>query len=169
VLLLYSNKKLSVAPGCFVLLPKAAASLEEYARHRNCKLKRWGREEHHDLVLAQALDAMGATVTIIDADPNRPILRWRSGQSASTVELWETSRKAVLSGSSASTVPCASSFLWTWKEQQIDRFTRHHQADLYWFRCRPVPLIRTRQDVPSALIKEEEEALDGRTISFGSS
>ena len=39
------------------------------------------------LVLAQALDAMGATVTIIDADPNRPILRWRSGQSGSTVEV----------------------------------------------------------------------------------
>ena len=39
------------------------------------------------LVLAQALDAMGASVTIIDAYPNRPILRWRSGESTSTVEV----------------------------------------------------------------------------------
>lgn len=39
------------------------------------------------LVLAQALDSMGASVTIIDADPNRPILRWKSGQSSSTIDV----------------------------------------------------------------------------------
>ena len=30
---------------------------------------------------------MGATVTVIDADPNRPLVRWRAGKSASTVEV----------------------------------------------------------------------------------
>ena len=39
------------------------------------------------LVLAQALDAMGATVTIIDADPNRPLVRWRGGRSNSVVDV----------------------------------------------------------------------------------
>src|SRR4051794_21304743 len=39
------------------------------------------------LVLAQALSAMGASVTIVDADPNRPIVRWRSGKSTSSIEV----------------------------------------------------------------------------------
>jgi chromosome partitioning protein len=39
------------------------------------------------LVLAQTLAAAGASVTIIDADPNRPLVDWRSGQSRSTVRV----------------------------------------------------------------------------------
>jgi len=39
------------------------------------------------LVLAQTLAAAGASVTIIDADPNRPIVDWRSGPSRSTVRV----------------------------------------------------------------------------------
>jgi chromosome partitioning protein len=39
------------------------------------------------LVLAQTLAAAGASVTIIDADPNRPIVDWRSGKSRSTVRV----------------------------------------------------------------------------------
>src|SRR3954451_22306500 len=39
------------------------------------------------LVLAQTLGAAGASVTIIDADPNRPIVDWRSAQSRSTVRV----------------------------------------------------------------------------------
>jgi chromosome partitioning protein len=39
------------------------------------------------LVLAQTLGAADASVTIIDADPNRPIVDWRSGQSRSTVRV----------------------------------------------------------------------------------
>jgi chromosome partitioning protein len=39
------------------------------------------------LVLAQALHAMGATVSIVDADPNRPLLRWRGGKSESAIEV----------------------------------------------------------------------------------
>ena len=38
-------------------------------------------------LITQALDAMGATVTIIDADPNRPLLRWRNGKSNSGIEV----------------------------------------------------------------------------------
>ncbi len=39
------------------------------------------------LVLAQTLAAAGASVTIIDADPNRPIVDWRSGKSRSSVRV----------------------------------------------------------------------------------
>jgi chromosome partitioning protein len=39
------------------------------------------------LVLAQALDALGATVTIIDADRNKPIDRWKTGNSKTTIEV----------------------------------------------------------------------------------
>jgi len=39
------------------------------------------------LILAQALAKAGASVTVIDADPNRPILDWRSGQSRSTIRV----------------------------------------------------------------------------------
>jgi UDP-glucose 4-epimerase len=39
------------------------------------------------LILAQTLTRAGASVTVIDADPNRPILDWRSGQSRSGCEL----------------------------------------------------------------------------------
>jgi Mrp family chromosome partitioning ATPase len=39
------------------------------------------------LVLARALDAMGASVTIMDADPNRPLVRWRAGKSTSRIEV----------------------------------------------------------------------------------
>jgi chromosome partitioning protein len=39
------------------------------------------------LVLAQTLAAAGASVTVIDADPNHPIVDWRSGSSRSTVRV----------------------------------------------------------------------------------
>lgn len=39
------------------------------------------------LILAQTLAKAGASVTVIDADPNRPILDWRSGQSRSTIRV----------------------------------------------------------------------------------
>ena len=39
------------------------------------------------LILAQTLAKAGASATVIDADPNRPILDWRSGQSRSTVRV----------------------------------------------------------------------------------
>jgi chromosome partitioning protein len=39
------------------------------------------------LILAQTLAAAGASVTVIDADPNRPIVDWRSGPSCSTIRV----------------------------------------------------------------------------------
>ena len=49
------------------------------------------------LVLATTLAVEGASVTVIDADPNRPIVKWRSGRSASSVEVvGDTTERNVL-------------------------------------------------------------------------
>lgn len=39
------------------------------------------------LVLGTTLAGQGASVTVIDCDPNRPIVSWRKGDSASTIEV----------------------------------------------------------------------------------
>jgi chromosome partitioning protein len=39
------------------------------------------------LILALTLAKAGASVSVIDADPNRPILDWRSGESRSTIRV----------------------------------------------------------------------------------
>jgi chromosome partitioning protein len=119
------------------------------------------------LVLAQALDAMGATVTIIDADPNRPILRWRSGQSASTVEVvgdvTEGSIIRVIREHSA-----VRQFVLVDLEGTANRLVSRAitQADLVLIPLQASALDSNEAGRAVALIKEEEEALDGRTISF---
>ena len=119
------------------------------------------------LVLAQALDAMGATVTIIDADPNRPILRWRSGQSASTVEVvgdvTESSIIRIIREHSA-----VRQFVLVDLEGTANRLVSRAitQADLVLIPLQASALDSNEAGRAVALIKEEEEALDGRTISF---
>ncbi len=119
------------------------------------------------LVLAQALDAMGASVTIIDADPNRPILRWRSGKSTSTVEVvgdvTESSIIRVIREHSA-----VRQFVLVDLEGTANRLVSRAitQADLVI-----IPLQASALDSNEAaravnLIREEEEALDGRVIPF---
>lgn len=39
------------------------------------------------LILAQTLARLGATVTVIDADPNRPIVDWRGGVSTLALDV----------------------------------------------------------------------------------
>ena len=119
------------------------------------------------LVLAQALDVMGATVTIIDADPNRPILRWRSGQSASTVEVvgdvTESSIIRIIREHSA-----VRQFVLVDLEGTANRLVSRAitQADLVLIPLQASALDSNEAGRAVALIKEEEEALDGRTISF---
>jgi chromosome partitioning protein len=119
------------------------------------------------LILAQALDAMGATVTIIDADPNRPILRWRSGQSASTVEVvgdvTESSIIRVIREHSA-----VRQFVLVDLEGTANRLVSRAitQADLVLIPLQASALDSNEAGRAVALIKEEEEALDGRTIRF---
>ena len=51
------------------------------------------------LVLATTLAAGGATVTILDADPNRPIVNWKSrDQTQSTVNvIGDVTEKSIIS------------------------------------------------------------------------
>ncbi len=119
------------------------------------------------LVLAQALDAMGASVTIIDADPNRPILRWRSGESASTVEVvgdvTESSIIRVIREYSA-----VRQFVLVDLEGTANRLVSRAitQADLVLIPLQASALDSNEAGRAVNLIKEEEEALDGRVIPF---
>ena len=119
------------------------------------------------LVLAQALDAMGASVTIIDADPNRPILRWRSGESASTVEVvgdvTESSIIRVIREHSA-----VRQFVLVDLEGTANRLVSRAitQADLVLIPLQASALDSNEAGRAVNLIKEEEEALDGRVIPF---
>ncbi len=119
------------------------------------------------LVLAQALDAMGASVTIIDADPNRPILRWRSGKSTSTVQVvgdvTESSIIRVIREHSA-----VRQFVLVDLEGTANRLVSRAitQADLVLIPLQASALDSNEAGRAVNLIKEEEEALGGRVIPF---
>ncbi len=119
------------------------------------------------LVLAQTLAGIGATVALIDADPNRPIVEWRAGPSSvafdvagdvtessviRTIRDYRTQRQFVivdLEGTASRLVSRAIT-----------------QADLV-----VIPLQASGVDARQAgravqLIHEEEEALGDRRIPF---
>jgi chromosome partitioning protein len=119
------------------------------------------------LVVAQTLAAAGASVTIIDADPNRPIVDWRSGGSTLDID--------VIGDASESTIirlirneKSKKQFVFVDLEGTASRLVSRAitQADLVL-----VPLQASAVDARQAsrsisLIHEEEEALDGRIIPF---
>lgn len=119
------------------------------------------------LVLAQTLAQMGASVSVIDADPNRPIVDWRSG--ASTLDL------KVIGDAAESTIirqireeKAQKQFVFVDLEGTASRLVSRAitQADLVL-----IPLQASAVDARQAgravsLIHEEEEALGGRVIPF---
>ena len=119
------------------------------------------------LVLAQALDSMGATVTIIDADPNRPLVRWRSGTSSSNVQVigdvTESSIIKVIREYSA-----IRQFVLVDLEGTANRLVSRAitQADLVLIPLQASALDSNEAGRAVGLIQEEEEALEGRTIPF---
>lgn len=119
------------------------------------------------LVLAQALDAMGASVTIIDADPNRPILRWKSGRSQSSVQVvgdvTESSIIKVIREQSA-----RRQFVMVDLEGTANRLVSRAitQADLVLIPLQASALDSNEASRAVGLIQEEEEALAGRVIPF---
>jgi chromosome partitioning protein len=118
------------------------------------------------LVLAQTLAMAGASVTIIDADPNRPILDWRSGQSHSPIR--------VIGDATESTIVrviieerTRQQFVFVDLEGTASRLVSRaiSRADLV-----VVPLQASAVDARQAsravsLVQEEEETL-GRQIRF---
>ncbi len=119
------------------------------------------------LVLAQALDAMGATVTIIDADPNRPILRWRGGSSDSSVQVVGdvTESNIIKLIREHSTT---RQFVLVDLEGTANRLVSRAimQADLVLIPLQASALDSNEAGRAVGLIKEEEEALEGRVIPF---
>jgi chromosome partitioning protein len=119
------------------------------------------------LVLAQALEDIGASVTIIDADPNRPILRWRSGKSNSAIEVvgdvTESSIIRVIREHSA-----VRQFVLVDLEGTANRLVSRAitQADLVLIPLQASALDSNEAGRAVNLIKEEEEALGGRVIPF---
>ncbi|AXC16447.1 Chromosome (plasmid) partitioning protein ParA (plasmid) [Acidisarcina polymorpha] len=119
------------------------------------------------LVLAQALDAMGASVTIIDADPNRPILRWRSGKSSSKIDV-------VGDVTEGSIVRCirehsaVRQFVLVDLEGTANRLVSRAitQADLVLIPLQASALDSNEASRAVNLIQEEEETLEGRRIPF---
>ena len=118
------------------------------------------------LILGQTLARAGATVTIIDADPNRPILDWRAGASKSPIR--------VIGDATESTIVkviteerAARQFVFVDLEGTASRLVSRaiSRADLV-----VVPLQASAVDARQAsravaLVQEEEETL-ARSISF---
>ena len=119
------------------------------------------------LVLAQALDALGASVTVIDADPNRPLVRWRAGKSSSTVEVvgdvTESNIIKVIREHSA-----VRQFVLVDLEGTANRLVSRAitQADLVLIPLQASALDSNEASRAVGLIQEEEEALEGRIIPY---
>lgn len=119
------------------------------------------------LVLAQALDLIGASVTIIDADPNRPIVRWRDGKSRSNIQVvgdvTESSIIKVIREQSA-----VRQFVLVDLEGTANRLVSRAitQANLVLIPLQASALDSNEASRAVSLIQEEEEALGGRTIPF---
>jgi chromosome partitioning protein len=119
------------------------------------------------LVLAQALDSMGATVTIVDADPNRPLLRWRNGKSNSGIEVIgdvteSTIIKAIREHSAT------RQFVLVDLEGTANRLVSRAitQADLVLIPLQASALDSNEASRAVGLIQEEEETLEGRVIPY---
>jgi chromosome partitioning protein len=119
------------------------------------------------LVAAQALDSLGASVTIIDADPNRPIVRWRAGKSQSNVEvvgdITESNIIRVIREQAAK-----RQFVLVDLEGTANRLVSRAitTADLVLIPLQASALDSNEASKAVALIREEEEALQGRVIPF---
>jgi chromosome partitioning protein len=119
------------------------------------------------LVLAQALDAMGATVTAIDADPNKPLVRWREGKSKSPLEVvgdvTESNIIKIIREHSAS-----RQFVLVDLEGTANRLVSRAitQADLVLIPLQASALDSNEASRAVGLIQEEEEALEGRVIPY---
>lgn len=119
------------------------------------------------LVIAQTLAQLGATVTIIDADPNRPIVEWRGGSSKLQLEVvgdvTESSVIRVIREHRAS-----RQFVFVDLEGTASRLVSRAitQADLVLIPLQASGVDARQASRAVALVHEEEEALNGRAIPF---
>lgn len=119
------------------------------------------------LVMAQTLAHLGGSVTIIDADPNRPIVDWRSGRS--------TLNLTVIGDTAESTIirqireeKARQQFVFVDLEGTASRLVSRAitQADLVLIPLQASGVDARQASKAVSLIQEEEEALGGRIIPF---
>jgi chromosome partitioning protein len=119
------------------------------------------------LVLAQTLAQLGATVTVIDADPNRPIVDWRTGNSTLPIN--------VIGDATESTIirlirdeRARQQFVFVDLEGTASRLVSRAitQADLVLIPLQASGVDARQASRAVALIHEEEEALGDRRIPF---
>jgi chromosome partitioning protein len=119
------------------------------------------------LILAQTLARLGASVTVIDADPNRPIVDWKSGESASEIKVigdaTESSIIRTIREEAAS-----HQFVFVDLEGTASRLVSRAitQADLVLIPLQASAVDARQASRAVALIHEEEEALGNRRIPF---
>jgi chromosome partitioning protein len=119
------------------------------------------------LIAATTLAEMGATVSIIDADPNRPIVAWRAGRSGLALDvIGDASESSIIK--SIREEKQKKQFVFVDLEGTASRLVSRAitQADLVL-----IPLqasgIEARQAARAvSLVHEEEEALGDRPIPF---
>jgi len=149
--------------------------------HAACAYRKWGLmpvvvvanpkggagKSTSTLILAQTLAHLGASVTIIDADPNRPIVEWRGGGSKLAID--------VVGDATESSVirlirdqRSRRQFVFVDLEGTASRLVSRAitQADLVLIPLQASGVDARQASRAVALIHEEEEALDGRAIPF---
>jgi len=117
------------------------------------------------LILAQTLASAGASVTVIDADPNRPLVDWRTGQSKSSVRVIGDVTEQTIIRTIADNH--TQQFVFVDLEGSASRMVSRaiSRADVV-----VIPLQASAVDARQAsravgLVQEEEETLN-RTINF---
>jgi chromosome partitioning protein len=119
------------------------------------------------LVAAQMLAYMGASVTIIDADPNKPIVDWRSGKSALPIKvIADTAESTIIK--QIKDERSRQQFVFVDLEGTASRLVSRAitQADLVVIPLQASGVDARQASRAVALIQEEEEALEGRVIPF---
>lgn len=118
------------------------------------------------LVLATTLSAQGASVAILDCDPNRPIMRWQSRRpGALLISVVEATEANIIKVIEQESTRCQ--FVFVDLEGTASRLVSRaiSRADLVLVPLQPSPLDSEEGGRALALIAEEEEVLKRRINS----
>jgi len=119
------------------------------------------------LVIAQTLAQLGASVTILDADPNRPIMEWRGGSSELPLDvIGDVTESSIIRVIREHRTD--RQFVFVDLEGTASRLVSRAitQADLVLIPLQASGVDARQASRAVALIHEEEEALNGRVIPF---
>jgi chromosome partitioning protein len=118
------------------------------------------------LVLATTLAAQDASVTVLDCDPNRPIIKWQSRRSTpSQIEVMEATESNIIK--TIDEAGARRQFVFVDLEGTASRLVSRaiSRADLVLVPIQPSPLDSEEGGRALGLISEEEEVLNRRIRS----